>query len=93
MRKANGFVKGQSTYSCRCCKRLTRQTGRGDNDMVNLCAPCYDLAGEENHISDNGELYDSPQQVLSLIEEVAAHGDASSWIEIQEFALKALEKL
>jgi hypothetical protein len=60
--------------------------------MVDLCAPCYDLAGEENHISDTGSLYGSTQEVLSLIEEVAKHGDASCWDDVQQFALEALEK-
>jgi hypothetical protein len=46
-------------YACGCCKRLTRQTGRGDNEFTGLCAECYDLAGEENSLSDTGALYDA----------------------------------
>lgn len=51
-RPANQFLRGQSVYTCRCCTRQTRQTGRGDNDNVDLCAECYDLAGWENQFMD-----------------------------------------
>jgi len=77
-----GFTKGSfaQTYTCRCCKRVTRPTGTGDNDGVRLCVECYDLAGEENHLSDNGTFYDSPGTVLSNIKAVVSKGgDASCW--------------
>ena len=80
MRTANRFAKGTGLYTCRCCKRRTRDTGRGDNEGVGLCAECYDLAGEENHLSDNGTFYDSPANVLALINAVAIKGgNASYW--------------
>lgn len=83
-----GFVKGGgSTYTCRCCKRVTRPTGTGDNDGVRLCVQCYDLAGEENHLSDNGELYSSPKQVLFCIEELDKMGaDTSCWADLKKTA-------
>jgi len=40
------------TYRCRVCKRLTRNTG--DEGGVTLCLHCWELAGIENTISDNG---------------------------------------
>lgn len=47
------FKKGQSTFTCRCCNRTTRNTnGEGDLD---LCAQCYELAGLENMLSDSPE--------------------------------------
>ncbi len=80
MKTANRFVRGQSVYTCRCCKRKTRQTGRGDNDGVQLCAECYDLAGEENHLSDKGKFYGKPAEILALIAAVEKlGGDASCW--------------
>lgn len=51
---SNRFAKGSGAYECRCCSRKTRSTGRGDNENCGLCAECYDLAGIENEISDNG---------------------------------------
>jgi len=85
-----GFVKGGGTaYTCRCCKRVTRPTGTGDNDGVRLCVECYDLAGEENHLSDNGEFYDRPKNVLAMIEAITAKGgDASCWDQLKAAAQK-----
>lgn len=85
-----GFVKGGGTvYTCRCCKRTTRPTGTGDNDGVRLCVECYDLAGEENHLSDNGCFYDSKANVLAMIAAVEAKGgDASCWADLKAEASK-----
>lgn len=55
MKNANRFAKGSAVYTCGCCGRQTRSTGRGDNEHARLCADCYDLGGVENEISDNGE--------------------------------------
>jgi len=53
------FQKGQSVYACRCCGRNTRQTGNGDNEHVELCEQCYELAGLHNCVQDGGTLTDS----------------------------------
>jgi hypothetical protein len=82
------FARGSAVYACRSCGRNTRSTGRGDNEGVRLCAECYDLAGEENCLSDSGDLYQSPAFVLELIEAVASKGgDASPWDELKATAL------
>lgn len=80
-RVANRFERGSGLYACKCCKRNTRSTGRGDNELVKLCEECFDLAGEENHYSDSGgEFYDRPENVLAMIASVASKGgDASVW--------------
>ena len=52
---ANGFKKGSGVYSCSCCGRKTRATGRNDNEHLQMCAECYDLGGLENLIEDEGE--------------------------------------
>lgn len=80
-----GFVKGGgTTYVCRCCKRTTRPTGTGDNDGVRLCVECYDLAGEENHLSDNGTFYGSKAEVLANIKAIEDKGgDASCWADLK----------
>jgi hypothetical protein len=78
------FQKGSAMYACRCCKRNTRSTGNGDNENVLLCVDCVDLAGEENSVSDSGEFYASPAEVLGMIASVVSHGgDASCWDELK----------
>lgn len=54
MRNASHFQPFSGCYLCRCCKRNTRSTGRGDNENVQLCAECFDLGGIENEILDEG---------------------------------------
>lgn len=49
---ANRFEKGSGVYTCRSCKKLTRSTGRGDNENISLCARCFDMGGDENAVSD-----------------------------------------
>lgn len=80
-----GFVKGAGTvYCCQICKRNTRPTGTGDNDGVKLCVECYDLAGEENALSDDGKFYETPQFVLKTIEAIRKKGgDASKWAKLE----------
>lgn len=48
------FAKGSGCYVCRGCGKRTRATGRGDNEHVEMCAKCYDDAGQENLHSDEG---------------------------------------
>ena len=91
-RVANRFERGSGLYACKCCKRNTRSTGRGDNELVKLCEECFDLAGEENHYSDSGgEFYDHPENVLAMIASVASKGgDASVWDEMKKNAEAAV---
>lgn len=57
------FQAGSGVYVCRSCKHNTRDTG-GDGSGVQLCDLCFDLAGEENHISDSGgATYESKENV------------------------------
>ena len=51
-RVTNRFEKGSAVYTCRSCKRNTRSTGRGDNEMVRMCVECYELAGIDNAYRD-----------------------------------------
>jgi hypothetical protein len=87
-RVTNRFERGSAVYACRTCGRNTRSTGRGDNEVILLCEECYDLGGEENHLSDNGgEFYNSPAEVLRLIASVASKGgDASVWDDLKSKA-------
>lgn len=47
------FKRGQSTFNCNICGRLTRDTG--DNGQHELCPDCYELAGLDNMHNDDGE--------------------------------------
>ena len=55
MKSRNRFQRGSGCYPCRLCKRQTRSTGRGDNENCELCVECFDAAGLENTMSDEGE--------------------------------------
>lgn len=85
--KASRFGAG-GVYNCRCCGRATRATGRGDNEFTGNCAECYDLGGEENSLSDSGEFYSGADNVLEMIEAVAAKGGkVAIWDDIKKRAL------
>jgi len=89
MRVTNRFERGSAVYKCRTCGRSTRSTGRGDNELIHLCAECYDLGGEENHLTDTGKLYSPPAEVLGLIKLVADKGgNASAWDDLKAAAEK-----
>lgn len=53
MARKSTFVKGSSTFTCNCCGHLTRWTGE-QGVGSKLCVPCWDLAGLENALSDDG---------------------------------------
>lgn len=65
----------RSTYVCRICSQNTRETGLGEQG-VELCALCYDLAGFENSMNDDGlvEAQQFKDRVLKLIGKVEARG-------------------
>lgn len=48
----NRFTKGSGCYTCNSCGLKTRSTG--DNGQCHLCENCYDLAGFDNMVSDDG---------------------------------------
>ena len=48
----NRFVKGSGCYECIACHKKTRSTGNGDNEHCRLCVRCYDIAGDENAVTD-----------------------------------------
>lgn len=90
-RISNRFTRGSGVFECRCCHRKTRDTGRGDNESVRLCADCYDLAGEENSLSDTDDFHSSPQNVLAMIKSVKDKGgDASCWDHLKKAAEEKL---
>lgn len=54
MRKSSNFgsrTTRQVTFVCHVCERRTRDTGQG---VDHLCEDCYEIAGIDNSINDNG---------------------------------------
>lgn len=93
MKASNRFTRGSGAYQCNCCGRITRSTGRGDNENADMCAECYDLAGEENSLLDTGSFYSSPDSILDMIDFIATKGgDASVWEDLKNKAISALPK-
>lgn len=78
------FRGGKSTFICECCKRRTRETN-GDHAQTGLCAWCFDLAGIENTLSDNGAeqafgengYYSEAHELLKKLRD--ADADMSNW--------------
>lgn len=64
--KSSRFAKGSGVYTCNCCGRQTRSTGRGDNENLKLCAECYELAGYDNQVSDYGVDSLTPNQLAEI---------------------------
>lgn len=51
MKSSNRFQKGSGVFTCKCCKRQTRDTGDSNTDLRH-CHECYELAGIENSYLD-----------------------------------------
>lgn len=67
------FRRGETTYKCRSCTRLTRNTGEQAN--TELCPQCYEIAGIENAVNDGFETADEARErVERLAAEVRAKG-------------------
>lgn len=62
----NKFKAGSGCYVCKCCKHNTRDTG-GDGSGVGCCDLCFELAGEENSISDTGATYGDSLEVIGML--------------------------
>jgi hypothetical protein len=73
MKARNRFGAG-GCYTCTCCKRKTRSTGRGDNENCGLCEQCFGAAALENEMSDSGFTPELMAQWQSLIDECKALG-------------------
>lgn len=69
------FRKGSSTFNCRCCGRLTRDTtGNG----LDLCVHCEEIAGHENEVHDGCRTEEEGRALIAalLADLRATHGDA-----------------
>lgn len=59
------FRRGESTYTCRCCNKLTRNTG--GEIRWQLCLDCFTLAEIDNHLSDEGSLDDYADEAREIL--------------------------
>jgi len=75
------FTKGSGCYQCTCCKRLTRDDGHGDSVHCRLCTECYELAGLENTISDEGSTPELEAEVRELKERIKSKGGKTTRID------------
>lgn len=71
------FQRGaNNVYDCGVCHRTTR--GAGDAFNVRLCGECFELAGIDNTISDNGIEYATENgwvaDAQAQLKKLAAHG-------------------
>jgi len=46
------FSKGSGKFECKCCGKMTRDTG--DNGSVQMCPLCFEKSSCGNSLSDNG---------------------------------------
>lgn len=75
LKNANRFARGSGCYKCGCCGRMTRATGRGDNENNGLCAECYDLAGIDNEITDGYVTFEGVrEEYVGLLKAIRAKG-------------------
>ena len=66
MKNTNRFQPGSGCYTCSECGKRTRSTGRGDNENVGLCAPCYDRAGDQNSFWDGDMTADEFRKIWGV---------------------------
>ena len=68
MRNRSHFQRGRSTFTCKICQRRTRDTGQSEDS--GLCFECWELAGYDNHVNDNGPA--AMAEVQSTVEALLA---------------------
>ena len=88
----NTFTKRDgATFKCDVCSRLTRHTGAQAMGSE-LCPLCWDLAGFENELSDNGgQPHDEHTlpAIRGLLAELAKRGgNMAAWADLAARANK-----
>lgn len=68
----NRFNHGRSTFTCSTCGRLTRLSGQGQDSEC--CFECWELAGYQNSVWDNGNLGGADGTVLELLRTIERRG-------------------
>jgi hypothetical protein len=82
MRQAH-FRHGLSTFPCAICQRLTRESGQAIG--CGLCFECYELAGIDNTVNDNGPhlLPEYQSEITALVAKAVKHGGNADRIRSQ----------
>ncbi len=70
-RRRNRFTRSEPLFNCNVCERKTRNP---DHSGTYLCVECYDIAGLDNHVNDNG--YELTPEIIA--ERDALFNDAIS---------------
>lgn len=84
MRRVNRFQRnfaGKSTYTCRRCQKLTRETGACESGCE-LCFDCFTISSYENSHSDNdhaGRFADCADCKRYVEGEGVKHPTTDSW--------------
>lgn len=65
-----GFRRGESTYKCECCRRLTRRVDQSSN----LCTECWELAGIENSVYDRCATPEDARVAVQYVDVIVARG-------------------
>lgn len=69
----NKFRRGETTYKCVSCGRLTRHTGVQSVGME-LCPDCYELAGIYNVYQDGGDWKDYRKAIIEHCANIVSKG-------------------
>jgi hypothetical protein len=70
---ANRFRKGETTFKCGCCGRLTRHTGV-QSVGSETCPECYELAGIYNEYQDGADMAGYADSIRALTETIVERG-------------------
>jgi hypothetical protein len=73
MTNRNGFRKGETTFKCSCCTRLTRHTGVQSIGSES-CPECYELAGIYNECQDGADVNSYADTIRALTATIVERG-------------------
>lgn len=69
----NKFRRGQTTFKCESCGRLTRQTGVQSLDSK-ICPDCWELGGIYNVYQDGGDWKEYKAAIIEHCANIVAKG-------------------
>jgi hypothetical protein len=87
--KSRTFQKGSGCFNCASCGRLTRHT---TSDNPEICGPCYELAGFENGVTDNGidQIAGYLSDAVSYYQEITSKGGKYEFTQSPELGAAVL---
>jgi transposase-like protein len=85
------FRPGQSTFTCKSCTRLTRETST--NSVDGICEDCYELAGLENGVADGHPVGDYLSEAVERYTRIKSKGGTYGfWTELGDAVLTEIDK-